>query len=66
MAVFLDGKSFAEDTMVIALGVTMDGEKVPLDFVQTDTENARVLTPFLRDLVGRGFDLSQGLLSDYG
>jgi transposase-like protein len=62
VAVFLDGKTFAEDTMVIALGVTMDGEKVPLDFVQTGTENARVLTPFLRSLVDRGLDLSQGLL----
>lgn len=62
VAVFLDGKTFAEDTMVIALGITMDGEKVPLDFVQTDTENARVLAPFLRSLVDRGLDLSQGLL----
>jgi transposase-like protein len=62
VAVFLDGKTFAEDTMVIALGITMDGEKVPLGFVQTDTENARVLTPFLRSLVDRGLDLSQGLL----
>jgi transposase-like protein len=62
VAVFLDGKTFAEDTMVIALGVTMDGAKVPLDFVQTGTENARVLTPFLRSLVDRGLDLTQGLL----
>ena len=62
VAVFLDGKTFAEDTMVIALGVTMDGEKVPLGFIQTDTENARVLTPFLRSLVDRGLDVSQGLL----
>ncbi len=47
---------------MIALGITMDGEKVPLDFVQTDTENARVLAPFLRSLVDRGLDLSPGLL----
>ena len=60
VAVFLDGKTFAEDTMVIALGITMDGEKVPLDFGQTDTENARVLAPFLRSLVERGLDLSRG------
>jgi len=39
-----------------------DGRQVPLDFVQTGTENARVLTPFLRDLVDRGLDISQGLL----
>ncbi|MDH3692799.1 MAG: transposase [Gammaproteobacteria bacterium] len=62
VAVFLDGKTFGEDTMVIALGVTIEGNKVPLDFVQTSTENARVLTPFLGSLVDRGLNLSQGLL----
>ena len=54
VAVFLDGKTLAEDTLVVALGVTLEGRKVPLDFVQTSTENARVLTPFLRGLVDRG------------
>ena len=62
VAVFLDGKTFAEDMMVIALGVTMDGDKVPLGFIQTGTENARVLQPFLCTLIDRGLDLSQGLL----
>lgn len=62
VAVFLDGKTFAEDTLVVALGVTLEGRKVALDFVQTSTENARVLAPFLRSLVDRGLDLSPGLL----
>ena len=62
MAVFLDGKTFADATMVIALGITLAGEKRFLGFVETDTENATVLTPFLRSLVERGLDLSQGVL----
>ena len=62
VAVFLDGKTFADATMVIALGITMTGEKRFLGFVETDTENAMVLTPFLRSLVERGLDLSQGVL----
>lgn len=62
VALFLDGKTFAEDTMVVALGVTLEGRKIPLDFAQTGTENARALAPFLRGLVDRGLDLSQGLL----
>ena len=62
VAVFLDGKTFADATMVIALGITMTGEKCFLGFVETDTENATVLTPFLRSLVERGLDLSQGVL----
>ena len=48
--------------MVVALGITMTGEKRFLGFVETDTENEKVLTPFLRSLVERGLDVSQGLL----
>lgn len=62
VALFLDGKSFADATLVIALGVTTDGTKRFLGFVETDTENEKVLTPFLRSLVERGLDLSQGML----
>lgn len=62
VAVCLDGKTFADATMVVALGITMSGEKRFLGFVETDTENEKVLTPFLRSLVERGLDTSQGLL----
>ena len=48
--------------MVIALGITLAGKKRFLGFVETDTENEKVLTPFLRSLVERGLDVSQGLL----
>lgn len=58
----LDGKTFAEETMVIALGITLSGEKRVLGFVETDTENERVLTPFLRSLLERGLAISQGVL----
>ena len=59
---FLDGKAFADDMMVVALGIRITGEKVFLGFVQTDTENEKVLTPFLRSLLSRGLDISKGLL----
>ena len=62
VALFLDGKTFADATMVVALGITMSGEKRFLGFVETTTENEKVLTPFLRTLVERGLDASQGLL----
>ncbi len=39
---FIDGKSFADEQIVIALGVTMDGQKIPLGFVESATENERV------------------------
>ena len=62
MALFLDGKTFANDTMVIALGVTEEGAKRFLGFVETGTENERVLSEFLGLLMARGLDVSQGVL----
>jgi transposase-like protein len=62
IALFLDGKTFADATLVIALGVTRSGEKRFLGFVETDTENEKVLTPFLRSLVERGLDIAHGVL----
>jgi len=63
VAMFLDGKRFAEDTMVTALGVTLDGHKVVLGFVQASTENAAVLTEFLRGLRARGLRIDRGILA---
>lgn len=62
VALILDGKTFAEDSMVIALGITLTGEKVLLGFVQTATENETVCAAFLRELVERGLRVEQGLL----
>jgi len=62
VALFIDGKTFAEDTMVIALGVTERGEKRPLGFVQTETENEKAMADFLRELLRRGLDISEGVL----
>ena len=39
VALFLDGKSFADEEISIALGVTLDGQKIPLGFVQAATGN---------------------------
>jgi transposase-like protein len=62
VALLLDGKTFAEDEMVVAVGVTIMGEKVLLGFVQTATENRKVCAAFLRELVERGLRFDLGLL----
>ncbi len=62
LAIFLDGKTFADMTMVIAVGITLTGEKHVLGFVETGTENEGVLTLFLQELEERGLTSSQGLL----
>ena len=62
VALFLDGKSFADEQIIIALGVTLDGQKIPLGFVEAATENERVCRGFLSDLVDRGLQYEAGLL----
>ena len=62
VAIFLDGKAFADAMMVVALGITISGEKRFLGFVETDTENEQGLTPFLRSLMERGLDIAGGVL----
>ena len=57
-----NGKAWADMTMVVAVGITLTGEKHVLGFVETGTENEPVLTHFLQALGDRGLDLSQGLL----
>ena len=62
VGLFLDGKSFAKEQILIALGITLKGEKIILGFLQASTENERVCTDFLRRLVERGLDYEEGLL----
>jgi putative transposase len=62
VAIFIDGKFFAENELVIALGVTITGEKVVLGFVETSTENHKICKDFLNGLRGRGLNLDQEIL----
>ena len=62
VALFVDGKSFAEDQMVMTLGVTLEGQKIPLGFCQTGTENARSIGQHFEELKSRGLQVSEGVL----
>jgi transposase-like protein len=62
VALFVDGKSFGTDEMVIALGVTVDGRKIPLGFVQTGTETSEWDGRLLEQLLERGLRVRGGLL----
>lgn len=62
VALVLDGKAFAADAMVIALGITRSGAKIILGVVQSNTENGKVCAAFLRELMERGLRIDQGLL----
>jgi transposase-like protein len=62
IGIFLDGKTFGDDAIVIALGVTLEGKKVVLGFVQTGTENESVCSQFLHGLLERGLCVDRGVL----
>lgn len=54
VAIIIDGKSFAREMMVAALGVTATGEKRVLGLRQGATENAQVCKELLESLRERG------------
>ncbi len=62
VALLIDGKHLARQQIVIALGITMEGKKLPLGFVQTTTENSEAIKGLLRNLIGRGLRFDRGLL----
>ncbi len=62
VALIIDGKRFAEDEMIIALGVTLEGTKVLLGFTQAAAENTSVCKEFLNSLLERGLRIEEGLL----
>ena len=61
-ALMIDGVIFAECCCVAALVITTDGTKVPVGLWEGDTENARVVTDLLADLVARGLSYEAGIL----
>jgi transposase-like protein len=62
VAIFIDGKEYAGETMVVALGITEQGEKRILGLRQGGTENAEVVASLLEDLRSRGLDASRPIL----
>jgi putative transposase len=61
-AMMIDGLELQGRMMIVALGITTEGVKVPLGLWEGDTENATVVTALLSDLVDRGLDPEQGML----
>jgi putative transposase len=62
MALFMDGVVVAQQTVIVVLGITRDGGKVPLGLRLGSTENAVVCTELLQDLLARGLTLDGRVL----
>ncbi len=57
---FIDGKYLAREQIVIVLGVTIEGEKIPPGFLQTYSENSGPIKELLNKLVERRKHLVPG------
>jgi len=62
VCIFIDGKRYAKDGVLIALGITLEGKKVCLDIAQSYSENSRAAAGFLDKLIERGLRFKDGLL----
>jgi putative transposase len=62
VALMVDGIRVADHTCVVALGITLDGTKIPLALAEGATENATVVGDLLVGLRERGLAVSRPLL----
>jgi transposase-like protein len=58
----IDGKIFEDHAVLIALGITENGEKIVLGLREGTTENAAVARALLSDLIERGLSTERPLL----
>lgn len=58
----LDGEHMAGRCVIVALGITADGSKLPVGLWDGATENKTVVRAMLADLVSRGLSAEDGLL----
>jgi transposase-like protein len=61
-AIMIDGLEYAGETLVVALGITAEGQKLALGLRQGATENAEVVTSLLEELRERGVATDQPTL----
>ena len=62
IGLLIDGIEVARQTVVVALGITSDGTKVPLGLAQGSTENAALCTSLLQGFLSRGLRVEDRVL----
>lgn len=62
VGLMLDGVHFAEHVLIVALGITIDGTKIPLAVAEGSTENSTLVTGLLAGLRDRGLDVTRPTL----
>lgn len=61
-AIMLDGIRVAKRSVIVALGIDMEGEKHPLGLRVGSTENATVCTELMHELLKRGLSITGKML----
>lgn len=62
ICVIIDGKRYADDGLLVGLGVSSDGTKVILDIDQSHSENSVVARQLFDRLIERGLKFEEGIL----
>ena len=63
VALQIDGKSVSGNQVIIALGITDQGDKKVLGLTQSASEHHRPVEDLLRNIMERGFQFKEGLLA---
>ncbi len=63
IGLIIDGKYLQKEQVVIALGITIEGYKIPLGFIHSTTENSEAIKGLLKDLIKRNFKFTEGLFT---
>lgn len=61
IAIFIDGKSLGGEQIIVLLGVTEHGRKIPLEFVQAHSEKSEPVADLLRRVQKRGVNIENVL-----
>lgn len=62
VVVFIDGKRYADDEIMVAVGVTIKGNKIILGIEQTHAERADVIEQWMDRIIARGLRFEDGIL----
>jgi transposase-like protein len=62
VAIIIDGKALYREQIIVCVGITSEGDKMVLDFIQSATENSRSIKQMLKRLLSRGMRYTEGIL----
>ena len=62
VAIIIDGKAFGDNEIIIAVGITMSGEKIVLGIIESASEHHRVCEKLINGLIDRKLRIENEIL----